>query len=96
MLGGRGGFAVLVVREWGERACWPVRRLPARGGLAGQEYAQRIQAVLEYDPQPPFGAMAWELADTDRYWARIGGQAEQGAWFSGLLEGRPDLQERLA
>ncbi len=70
--------------------------LQLAGRLAGQEYAQRIQAVLEYDPQPPFGAMDWSLADPTFWWSRIGTPEEQRAWLAGLLEGRPDLQARLA
>lgn len=69
--------------------------LQLAGRLAGQESAQRIQAVLEYDPQPPFGPMNWEMADVNGYWARVGTPAEQRAWVAGLLEGRPDLQQRL-
>jgi transcriptional regulator GlxA family with amidase domain len=70
--------------------------LQLAGRLAGQEYAQRIQAVLEYDPQPPFGPMNWELASADAYWSRFGEPEAIKAWFFEHLEGRPDLQERLA
>ncbi len=69
--------------------------LQLAGRLAGEEYAKRIQAVLEYDPEPPFGAMDWSLADPTFWWSRIGTPDEQKAWLAGLLEGRPDLQERL-
>jgi transcriptional regulator GlxA family with amidase domain len=70
--------------------------LQLAGRLAGQEYAQRIQAVIEYDPEPPFGPMDWELAKPEFWWSRLGTPDEQKAWLIGLLEGRPDLQERLA
>jgi transcriptional regulator GlxA family with amidase domain len=64
--------------------------------LAGEDYARRIQAVLEYDPEPPLGPMDWKLAAPESWWARIGTPDEQQAWLNGLLEGRPDLQERLS
>jgi hypothetical protein len=40
--------------------------------------------------------MDWELASADAYWSRMGTPEQQKAWVAGLLEGRPDLQARLA
>lgn len=70
--------------------------LQLAGRLAGEERAKRIQAILEYDPQPPFGPMDWEMVSVDGYWSRVGTPEQQRAWMAGLLEGRPDLQARFA
>jgi hypothetical protein len=40
--------------------------------------------------------MDWTFASADEYWARLGTPDEQRSWVTDLLEGRPDLQARLA
>lgn len=35
--------------------------------LAGEEGAQKVQLVLEYDPRPPLGPVEWVLLDRDLF-----------------------------
>ncbi len=59
--------------------------------LMGEDRARQIQVGIEYDPQPPFGPMDWGRADVDAYWSRLPDAAQRRAYFTPLLEGRPDL-----
>ena len=65
--------------------------------LTHQEHAQQIQAAIEYDPQPPFGPLDWSKADVDAHWSRRGrGDADaRRAYFTSLLQDRPDLLEKM-
>lgn len=63
--------------------------------LTSQDRAERIQAGIEYDPQPPFGPMDWSKADVDAYWSRLGDADARRAYFTPLLQDRPDLLEKM-
>jgi len=62
-------------------------RLAAR--LAGEDVARQIQLILEYDPQPPFGAIDWDAVDRRAMDPVVDG------WIREALAGRPDLVARL-
>lgn len=57
--------------------------------LAGEETARAVQLLLEYDPQPPLGAIDWADADTEAY-KPFAAQALDQA-----LAGHPDLLAHL-
>lgn len=63
--------------------------------LTSQDRAERIQAGIEYDPQPPFGPMDWGKADVDAFWSRLGDADARRAYFTPLLESRPDVLEKM-
>jgi transcriptional regulator GlxA family with amidase domain len=63
--------------------------------LTNEDRAQRIQAGIEYDPQPPFGPMDWNRADVAAYWSSMPTAEQRRAYFTPLLEGRPDLLEQF-
>ena len=63
--------------------------------LTNQDRAQRIQAAIEYDPQPPFGPMDWSKADVEAHWSRRGDAEARRAYFTSLLQERPDLLEKM-
>jgi transcriptional regulator GlxA family with amidase domain len=61
--------------------------------LAGETIARSIQAIIEYDPEPPFGAVNWawvEQADLKRSLLTPYVPAIQK-----ILEGRPELLAKL-
>lgn len=63
--------------------------------LQGERRSREIQLGLEYDPRPPFGPIDWRMADPERYWSRAGTPDDVRASLHALLDGRPDLQERM-
>lgn len=58
--------------------------------FAGAEVARTVQFVIEYDPQPPLGALNWDQAPRAE-WAPLRDYALREG-----LAGHPDLYERLA
>ena len=58
--------------------------------LGGEAAAKRAEMIIEYDPQPPFGAVDWGEADGD-------GDAldEHRADLERALSNRPDLYRKL-
>jgi transcriptional regulator GlxA family with amidase domain len=64
--------------------------------LAGREISHRIQLALEYDPQPPFGAIDWKkVGEEELTRQRQGGTGARLAQAQELLASRPDLLRRL-
>jgi transcriptional regulator GlxA family with amidase domain len=63
--------------------------------LTSEDRAQRIQAGIEYDPQPPFGPMDWSKADVAAYWSRLGDADARRAYFTPLLASRPDVLAKM-
>ncbi|MCC7411635.1 MAG: DJ-1/PfpI family protein [Gammaproteobacteria bacterium] len=61
--------------------------------LKGEEHARRVQILLEYDPDPPFGWIDWDnKADFDA----LGPLLEQAMGDPrAALAGRPDLIKKL-
>jgi transcriptional regulator GlxA family with amidase domain len=60
--------------------------------LRGEAAAKRAEMIIEYDPQPPFGAIDWNEAD-----GRGLGDAldEHRADLERALSDRPDLYQKL-
>jgi transcriptional regulator GlxA family with amidase domain len=60
--------------------------------LRSEAAAKRAQAIIEYDPQPPFGGVDWSGADGDGLAQRLD---EHRADLERALAGRPNLYQRL-
>jgi transcriptional regulator GlxA family with amidase domain len=60
--------------------------------LTSEGAARRTQAVIEYDPQPPFGAVDWSGTDGDGLAQAL---EEHRADFERALADRPDLYQKL-
>jgi transcriptional regulator GlxA family with amidase domain len=57
--------------------------------LAGQDLARKVQLLVEYDPEPPFGPIDWEAADPGQYAPVLQKRLRQA------LADHPALLERL-
>jgi len=60
--------------------------------LTSEGAAKRIQTMIEYDPQPPFGAINWSEADGDGLPQIL---HEHRAGLEQALVSRPDLYQKL-
>jgi transcriptional regulator GlxA family with amidase domain len=60
--------------------------------LTSEGAAKRIQTMIEYDPQPPFGAINWSEADGDGLPQIL---QEHRAGLEQALASRPDLYQKL-
>jgi transcriptional regulator GlxA family with amidase domain len=60
--------------------------------LRSEATAKRAQAIIEYDPQPPFGAIDWSEANGDGLAQTL---EEHRADLERALVGRPDLYQKL-
>jgi transcriptional regulator GlxA family with amidase domain len=60
--------------------------------LRSEAAARRAQAIIEYDPQPPFGGVDWSEANGDGPARTLD---EHRADLERALAGRPDLYQRL-
>src|SRR5215217_3082726 len=60
--------------------------------LKNEAAAKRAQIIIEYDPQPPFGAVDWSGTDGNGLAQAL---EERQADFERLLADRPDLYQRL-
>jgi transcriptional regulator GlxA family with amidase domain len=60
--------------------------------LRGEAVAKRAQAIIEYDPQSPFGAVDWSEVNGDGLAQTLD---EHRADIERALAGRPDLYQRL-
>jgi transcriptional regulator GlxA family with amidase domain len=60
--------------------------------LRSEAAAKRAQAIIEYDPQPPFGAIDWSEANDDGLAQTL---EEHRADLERALAGRPDLYQKL-
>lgn len=64
--------------------------------LAGRQEATRIQLGIEYDPHPPSGGIDWaRVGEAELQRQRQGGTGRKVSDARRLLEGRPDLLEKL-
>ena len=63
--------------------------------LTNQDRAQRMQADIEYDPQPPFGRLDWSKADVNTYSPRLDDADERRAYFTPVLQTRPDVLAKM-
>lgn len=59
------------------------------GKLVGEATARQVQLMLEYDPQPPLGAIDWDRIDRNMLDPVVDG------WINEGLAERPDLISRL-
>jgi transcriptional regulator GlxA family with amidase domain len=59
------------------------------GKLVGEGMARQVQLILEYDPQPPLGAIDWDQIDKNMLDPIVDG------WINEGLAERPDLISRL-
>lgn len=62
------------------------------GRLRGEAVARRAQAIIEYDPHPPFGSVDWSQANGDGLAQTLD---EHRADLEQALAGRPDLYQKL-
>src|SRR5918995_781426 len=60
--------------------------------LRNEVAAKRIQTMIEYDPEPPFGSIDWSEANGDGLADTL---AEHRADLERALVGRPDLYQKL-
>jgi transcriptional regulator GlxA family with amidase domain len=60
--------------------------------LKSEAVAKRAQAIIEYDPNPPFGAVDWSEVNGDGLAQTLD---EHRADIERALAGRPDLYQRL-
>ena len=60
--------------------------------LTSEGAAKRIQTMIEYDPQPPFGAIDWSEADGDGLPQTL---HEHRVGLEQALASRPDLYQKL-
>jgi transcriptional regulator GlxA family with amidase domain len=60
--------------------------------LASEGAAKRIQTMIEYDPQPPFGAIDWSEADGDGLPQSL---HEHRTGLEQALASRPDVYRKL-
>ncbi len=60
--------------------------------LSGEAAAKRAQAIIEYDPEPPFGGIDWSQVNGDGLAQTL---AEHRADLERALAGRPDLYQKL-
>ena len=58
----------------------------------GEASAKRAEMIIEYDPQPPFGAIDWDEADGD---GLVDALDEHRADLERALLNRPDLYRKL-
>src|SRR5918993_4040739 len=65
-------------------------RLVAR--LRGEAAAKRAEMIIEYDPQPPFGAIDWGEADGNGLGDALDEHREE---LETALSNRPDLYQKL-
>src|ERR671913_2407728 len=65
-------------------------RLVAR--LTSEASAKRIQTMIEYDPEPPFGAIDWSDANGDGLAQKL---AEHQEDLERALANRPDLYQKM-
>jgi transcriptional regulator GlxA family with amidase domain len=60
--------------------------------LTSEAAARRMQLMIEYDPEPPFGGIDWDEANGD---GLTDTSIAHRADLEGALAGRPDLYRRL-
>jgi transcriptional regulator GlxA family with amidase domain len=60
--------------------------------LRGEAAAKRAEMIIEYDPQPPFGAIDWDEADGDGLGDALD---EHRADLERALSDRPELRQKL-
>ena len=60
--------------------------------LRGEAAAKRAEMIIEYDPQPPFGAIDWGEADGDGLGDALDEHREE---LETALSNRPDLHQKL-
>jgi transcriptional regulator GlxA family with amidase domain len=60
--------------------------------LTSEGAAKRVQTMIEYDPEPPFGAIDWSEADGDGLPQTL---HEHRAGLEQALASRPDLYQKL-
>jgi hypothetical protein len=60
--------------------------------LTSEAAAKRIQVMIEYDPQPPFGGIDWSEANGEGLADTL---ADHRAELERALADRPDLYQRL-
>ena len=60
--------------------------------LTSEDAAKRIQTMIEYDPEPPFGAIDWSDANGDGLAQKL---AEHQEDLERALANRPDLHQKL-
>ncbi len=60
--------------------------------LRGEAVAKRAEMIIEYDPQPPFGAIDWGEADGDGLGDALDEHREE---LETALSDRPDLYQKL-
>src|ERR671919_2206293 len=60
--------------------------------LRGEAAAKRAEMIIEYDPQPPFGAIDWGEADGDGLGDALDEHREE---LETALSNRPDLYQKL-
>ncbi len=60
------------------------------GRFAGDAVARQTQLLLEYDPEPPLGALDWAGLDRDMLDPLV------DQWIAEGLADRPDLRSKLA
>ena len=60
--------------------------------LRGEAAAKRAEMIIEYDPQPPFGAIDWGEADRDGLGDALDEHREE---LETALSNRPDLYQKL-
>lgn len=58
--------------------------------LAGEEIAQKVQLVIEYDPRPPLGPVEWDLLDRDLFDPVV------DRWIKEGLSDQPALRRTLS
>ena len=60
--------------------------------LTSEDAAKRIQTMIEYDPEPPFGAIDWSDANGDGLAQKL---AEHQEDLERALANRPDLYQKM-
>jgi len=62
--------------------------------LAGEAAARTIQAIIEYDPKPPFGGVDWSWVEQAGLGASL--MSSLAPEIQRILADRPDLQAKLS
>lgn len=60
--------------------------------IAGEGAARVAQAILEYDPKPPFGGLDWEKTDEKAILGTMAGAMQQ---MPAILAAKPELRDKL-
>ena len=61
--------------------------------LAGEDVARTIQAVIEYDPQPPLGGIDWTWVERAQVGPALMGPVTPA--LRSLLAAKPELAAKL-